>query len=182
MSNYLRDRSTGATWFFTVVTADRIPWLLDAEARGGLRQAFDEARRRFSFRIDALVLLPDHLHAIWTLPSGDADFGKHWSLIKRCTGDRLLATGGGRPGHTLTASQRRRRERGLWQRRFWEHRIRDEDDFGNHCDYIHFNPVKHGLVERAADWPHSTFSRFVARGWLAADWGVEPSRIVARGE
>jgi putative transposase len=138
--------------------------------------------RGFPFRVDAIVLLPDHLHAIWTLPPGDAEFGKRWSLIKRLSGDELYESGFEPSGTTWPASRRRRRERGLWQRRFWEHRIRDEGDFSNHCDYIHFNPVKHGLVERAADWPHSTFSRFVARGWLVADWGVEPTRTVARGE
>jgi putative transposase len=182
MSNYVRDRSAGGSWFFTVVTGDRHPWLLAPEAIRALRHAFDAVRRRYPFRVDAAVLLPDHVHVIWTQPSGDAEFGKRWSLIKRCTGDGLLEVDTVPSAKSVTASMHRRRERGLWQRRFWEHRIRDADDFRNHCDYIHYNPVKHGLVARAADWPHSTFARFVERGWLDADWGVDPVGVMAKGE
>lgn len=166
MSWYRRDRTPGATWFFTIVTGGRSPWLCEEAARAALRSAIDATRRRRAFAIDAFVLMPDHLHCLMTLPEGDADFSTRWSQIKRRTtwalrGDPMLS-------------------RASWQRRFWEHRIRDDHDLARHADYIHFNPVKHGLVERVGAWPHSSFHRFVARGDLAADWGDRPPDIAGR--
>ena len=119
------------------------------------------------FTIDAWVLLPDHLHCIWTLPPGDADYSTRWNRIKRrmsldCSADY-------KRDELLTASKRNHRESTLWQRRFREHQIRDEMDFMQHVDYLHYNPVKHGLCQRLADWPHSTFHRYVTQGVYSTD-------------
>ena len=175
VSNYLRDRTPGATWFFTVVTEGRRPWLCSPVAVAALRDAFVATNEKAPFGVLAAVVLPDHLHVVWSQPQGDAAFGKRWALIKRHVG--ALVELPGNPGST--PSRRRRHERGLWQRRFWEHRIRDEDDLQRHVDYIHFNPVKHGLVKCVAEWPHSSFHRFVAKGWLSADWA---GNVVGRGD
>ena len=132
---------------------------------GLLRAAFRDTRARHPFAIEAVVILPDHLHAIWTLPEGDADFTLRWRLIKSAFSSALPR------GERISASRLAKGERGIWQRRYWEHAIRDEADFERHVDYIHFNPVKHGYVTRVADWPHSSFHRYVERGLLAEDWG-----------
>jgi putative transposase len=167
MSRYRRARVAGASYFFTVVTDRRRPVLTDEPVRAALRAAILGVRRHRPFVIDAWVLLPDHLHCIWTLPEGDADFGARWALIKRATSAAL-------PEYVdasrRSASQSKRRESGFWQRRFWEHLIRDEADHLHHVDYIHANPLKHGLVRRVGDWPFSTFHRFVAKGAYAPDW------------
>jgi putative transposase len=119
------------------------------------------------FSIDAMVLLPDHLHCIWTLPEGDADYAMRWNRIKRGVSQRTRE----RVAATLSASRLKRGELGLWQRRFWEHQIRDERDFARHVEYIHWNPVKHGYVTRAADWPYSSFHRYVTQGVYPRNWG-----------
>jgi putative transposase len=129
-----------------------------------LRLAFRAARRERPFKIDGIVILPDHLHAVMTLPEGDADFSGRWRRIKSLFSRRVVAEG-------LPIRQNRRGEYALWQRRIWEHTIRDELDFARHIDYIHFNPVKHGLVTRVSDWPHSSFHRYVRSGLLPQDWG-----------
>lgn len=169
MSNYRRSRVAGGTYFFTLTTLNRLPVLTEAPVRAALREAILQTRITHPFEIDAWVLLPDHLHCIWTLPHGDADFSIRWSNIKRGVslqcGDKF-----GVP--RLTASRTKRRESGLWQRRFWEHQIRDERDFARHADYIHWNPVKHGLVAHAMEWPYSTFHRFVREGAYLPGWGV----------
>ena len=116
-------------------------------------------------------MLPDHLHAIWSLPEGDADFATRWSLIKSGFSRGLSASAARSP------SKLGKREKGIWQRRYWEHVIRDEADMARHIDYIHFNPVKHGLVSRVCDWPHSSFHRYVAEGVLPADWGGDVGEI-----
>ena len=112
------------------------------------------------------MVLPDHLHAIWTLPEGDADFSTRWRLIKSNFSRDLPRS------ERISTSRAAKSERGIWQRRYWEHQIRDEEDLARHVDYIHFNPVKHGLVARARDWPHSSFHRLVAAGLLHPDWGI----------
>lgn len=164
---YRRVRVPGASYFFTVVAWQRRQILCRPEVRQAVRSAFREELRTRPFVMDAVVLLPDHLHCIWTLPPGDDDFPARWRRIKasvsRAVGQQLEAE--------PTASRRRKGERGLWQRRYWEHVIRDEADFAAHLDYIHFNPVKHGLVERAADWPWSSFHRYTAAGTYPLDWG-----------
>lgn len=115
------------------------------------------------------MLLPDHLHCIWTLPQGDADFSVRWSMIKRLVSQACADEFG---VDNLSTSRMQRKESGIWQRRFWEHQIRDDNDFALHVDYIHWNPVKHGLVTCAMDWPHSTFHRYVAQEILPPDWGI----------
>jgi len=132
-----------------------------------LREAFKSVMDRHPFRIDAIVILPDHLHCIWTLPEGDSDFSKRWMLIKKRF--TMICHD---PDRTLpNASRVHKREQAIWQRRFWEHQIRDEQDYSRHVEYIHYNPVKHGFVEAPIDWPHSSFSAFVARRAYHRDWG-----------
>ena len=159
MTNYRRSNIAGASYFFTVNLADRSKTLL-TEHIALLRSAFEYTRDRHPFIVDAIVVLPEHMHAVLTLPEGDSDFALRWRLIKTVF-SRGLPHG----------------ERGIWQRRYWEHLIRDEADFSRHVDYIHINPVKHGLVARVAEWPHSSFHRFVQEGILPKDWagdlGVE---------
>ncbi len=162
MSNYRRHRIDGGCYFFTVVTAGRQPLLV--EHVDELRAAFAYVMKRHPVRIDAAVVLPDHLHCIWTLPPGDRNFAMRWRLLKSHF-SRSLPDLEPRSDH-----RRDRGERGIWQRRYWEHHIHDEVDYQRHCDYLHFNPVKHGYAERAADWPHSSFGRFVAAGVYSEDW------------
>jgi putative transposase len=164
MPEYRRNRIEGGTYFFTLALADRRSDLLVKEV-DALRAAVSRARALYPFTIDAWVVLPDHLHAVWTLPADDADFSTRWTLIKRGFSARIAA------GESRSASRIAKGERGIWQRRFWEHTIRDEADFGRHVSYVHFNPVKHGLVGNAWDWPFSSFRRAVARGDYPADWG-----------
>lgn len=171
MSRYRRSNTDGATFFFTVVTYRRQPILTNEPLRAALRTAILRVRERYPFAIDAWVLLPDHLHAIWTLPPGDADFGLRWGGIKRLVTHAVAADY--ERADWRNASRLARRESTIWQRRFWEHQIRDEDDFRHHMDYLHFNPVKHGLVETVADWPYSTFHRLVDSGVYPADWATE---------
>jgi REP-associated tyrosine transposase len=157
MTAYRRNLVAGGTYFFTVNLADRHSPLLTANIEL-LRAAFRYTRHRHPFTIDAIVILPDHLHALWTLPSGDSDFATRWRLIKTAFSRGL------RPVKRVSASRSRKGERGIWQRRFWEHTIRDEGDFARHIDYIHFNPVKLGYAERVQDWPFSSLHRRVRLG------------------
>jgi len=171
MRRYLRARTPGASYFFTVNLENRNGSRLLVDNVGALLDAFMRARECWPFRIDAIVILPDHLHALWTLPADDSDFSTRWRVIKA----RFSAAVAG--GEAVSASRQRRRERGIWQRRFFEHQIRDARDFAAHVDYIHRNPVKHGWVKRVADWPHSSFHRYVRQGLLAPDWGDEPAPL-----
>ncbi len=175
MTDYRRNRVPGGSYFFTVNLLDRNSDLLVAHV-GALREAVQDVRRRAPFHIDAWVVLPEHLHCMWTLPEGDADFSSRWRDIKKGFSKRLPA------GEDRSASRIAKGERGIWQRRFWEHTIRDERDYGAHMDYIHFNPVKHGLVMNVAEWPYSTFHRCVARGIYAEAWGVGSDDSLDRGE
>ena len=175
MANYRRCYVPGGSFFFTVVTERRAAILANDWARDGLRAAFRDCRQRWPFRVDALVMLPDHLHAIWTLPPDDADYSKRWGAIKKHFTQSWLAAGGNE--QPLTDSRHRYRRRGIWQRRFWEQAIRDQRDFECHCDYLHDNPVKHGHVTRVADWPYSSFHRFVANGTYPSDWAGHPDLI-----
>lgn len=168
MSRYRRAILAGGTFFFTVVAFRRQPILCDEAIRTALREAVLAVRRNKPFTIDAWVLLPDHLHCIWTLPPDDADFSGCWSLIKSAVSRAVGAQY--RRAEWQIASKSKHREAGIWQRRFWEHCVRDENDFRRHVDYLHFNPVKHGLVSRVADWPHSTFHRFAADRRYPLDW------------
>jgi Transposase and inactivated derivatives len=167
MPDYRRARIAGGTYFFTVNLLSRQD---DALVRhiDLLRACVRAVRARRPFVSDAWVVLPDHLHAIWTLPPGDEDYSVRWMDIKRRFALALPRT------EWLSEVRQGRRERGIWQRRFWEHAIRDEEDFRRHIDYIHYNPVKHGCVSRAADWPYSTFRRYVQRALLPLEWASEP--------
>ena len=169
MPDYRRFHVPGGTFFFTVVTYQRRPLLAEPMARACLRNAFRVVRERHPFDIPALVLLPDHLHTIWTLPRGDADYSLRWRRIKEEFTESYLEQGG--EEGFLSDSRRARKERGVWQRRFWEHAIRDEDDFEKQAHYIHYNPVKHGLVKRPLDWEFSSFHRWVRKGDYSPEWG-----------
>jgi putative transposase len=163
----------GGTYFFTVALRERGTDLLVREI-GALRDSVRSVLGEMPFRIDACVVLPDHLHCIWTLPPGDADFAGRWQRVKRRFSEALPAV------EARTAVMAARGERGVWQRRYWEHTVRDARDFALHMDYVHFNPVKHGFVSHAADWPLSSFRRCVAAGFYPADWGgggEEPAEI-----
>ena len=152
MPNYRRVFVPGGCYFFTVNLLDRDSRLL-VDHIGNLRDAVRETKHRFPFEIDAMVILPDHIHAVWTLPEGDADFSVRWRWIK-IRFSRSIPK-----GERLDAVRTARGERGIWQRRYWEHLIRDERDLSNHIDYCWFNPVKHGHVANAEDWPYSSFHR-----------------------
>jgi len=160
---YRRNFVPGATFFFTVALADRRSSRLTAHI-GDLREAFRKARSERPFEIDAIVVLPEHLHAIFTLPDGDADYPRRWWRIKTVFTHRLRHAG-------MALSSRDGTGRILWQRRYWEHTVRDEADFGRHVDYIHYNPVRHGLIANPADWPCSSLHRFIRQGVLAPSWG-----------
>jgi putative transposase len=175
MPDYRRNRVEGGTYFFTLALADRGSDLLVQEA-AALRASVSRVRARYPFNIDAWVVLPEHLHSVWTLPDGDADFSTRWGLIKRGLSARIAK------GENRSASKIFKGERGIWQRRFWEHTMRDEADFVRHINYVHFNPVKHGLVGNAKDWPFSSFRRAVARGEYPADWGGREEGVGEYGE
>ena len=157
MTDYRRNFVPGGSYFFTVNLADRQSRIL-VENLAVLRAAFRDVKARHPFAIDAIVVLPDHLHAIWTLPVGDSNFAMRWRLIKSAFSRTLPRN------EWESGSRRTRGERGLWQRRYWEHTLRDEVDSARHADYIHFNPVKHGHVGRVRDWPYSSFHRMVRLG------------------
>jgi putative transposase len=164
MSRYRRSKLDGGLYFFTVTLADRSSDLLIRHI-DRLRRVYASVQNRYPFETVAICILPDHLHAIWSLPSGDRNYPLRWSLMKAG-----FTRGLDEPSHR-SKSKIARRERGLWQRRYWEHRIRDDADFERDVDYVHFNPVKHGLVSQVSDWPFSSFHRYVREGALSADWG-----------
>ena len=170
MTNYRRFKIEGGTYFFTQVTHERQPWLCTEIARSLLRSAIIKVRKKYPFAIDAMTLLPDHLHCIWTLPPNDSDCATRWRLIKSEVtkqGKSKLRLQG-----NLSESRIKRGEQNLWQRRFWEHWIRDETDFKHHFDYIHYNPVKHGFCNHASEWKYSSFHRYVNQGVYSIDWGT----------
>ncbi|MDZ4819843.1 MAG: transposase [Planctomycetota bacterium] len=177
MSDYRRWFVPGGTYFFTVVTYNRYPFFRDDLARLLLGTAIREVQRELPFEMTAIVLLPEHLHCIWTLPSNDANYPERWTRIKERFTTKWIKGGGHE--EPVTAAQQERGNRGIWQRRYWEHTIQDQRDLEQHCDYIHYNPVKHGLVSRVVDWQWSSFHRFVAEGQYSSDWGrSEPPGIV----
>jgi putative transposase len=162
MVRYRRNFASGGTFFLTVTLADRTSSAL-TDHIVALRAAVKRTRRQHPFTIDAMVVLSDHFHMIMTLPEGDADFSNRLSLIKRRFTTAVLKTG-------IAIARHPNGEPALWQRRFWEHTIRDEKDFERHVDYVHFNPVKHNLVARVGDWPYSSFHLYVRLGLLPQDW------------
>ena len=163
MVNYRRNRVAGGTYFFTLTLRDRHASTL-VDHIDALRQAFRTTRHKRPFELDAIVVLPEHLHAVWTLPPDDNDYSSRWRSIKSLFTKALK-------GQMANVARNRRGEHDLWQRRYWEHTVRNEEDLRRHIDYLHFNPVKHGLVNRVRDWPYSSFHRFVQRGLYDNDWG-----------
>lgn len=169
MPDYRRWYVPGGTYFFTLTTAGRAPWLCDPVALACLRTAIQRCQERRPFDLSAMVVLPEHLHAIWALPAGDTAYSERWAAIKAVFSRDWLNQGGHeQPGSDSKVAHR---HRGVWQRRFWEHTIRDESDLARHFDYIHYNPVKHGLAKCPHHWPHSTLHRWASRGWYSPDWG-----------
>ena len=167
MSDYRRAFAPGGCYFFTVVTHGRQRLFEDIEHVDRLREGMRRTLQKRPFAIDAIVILPDHLHTIWRLPENDEDFSLRWRLIKH-----FLAC-------SIEADTNGRGEKLVWQRRFWEHQIRNQEDWRRHLDYIHFNPVKHGYVSRPGEWPWGSFAKAVKRGWYPADWGEqEPRHLV----
>lgn len=162
-----RLHNPGARYFFTVATFERRPLLV--QHIDELRRAFRITRARHPFEVEAIVVLPDHLHTLWRPPASDNDPGKRWRVLKRLFSARV-------PPQSTTPSQQRHRENGVWQRRFWEHCIVDERDWIQHLEYIHYNPVKHGYCAMPRDWPHSSFGRVVELGWYDAEWNTDPAR------
>ena len=173
--DYRRSRAAGGTFFFTVNLNDRSSTLL-VDHIEPLREAIRQVKARHPFDILAMVVLPDHLHALWRLPEDDRDYPLRWGLIKADFSRQLP------PLETVNLSRRLKRERGVWQRRYWEHQIRDEQDLQRHLDYIHFNPVKHGHARSAVEWPYSSIHRYVRAGLLPADWAGQGDEEWAMGE
>jgi putative transposase len=171
MPNYRRTHVVGGSYFFTIVTYKRADILLSELARTTLRTSIKECQERAPFQVDAFVLLGDHLHTIWTLPEGDSNYSFRWSFIKKEFSKCYLVGGG--EEQKLSDSRAMQFERSIWQRRFWEHMLRDEQDFERHVDYIHYNPVKHGLVKCPKDYQYSTFHRYVQRGVYPLEWGCQ---------
>jgi putative transposase len=169
MSDYRRWYVPGGTYFFTVVTYGRRPILCEELGRACLHAAIEAVRQQWPFEIVAIVLLPEHLHTVWTLPRGDDRYSTRWRLIKEKFTQRYLRAGGREIAPS--SSRKKQGERGIWQRRFWEHLVPDEDDLQRCVDYVHWNPRKHGLVARVRDWPWSSFHRFVELGEYDIDWG-----------
>lgn len=166
MSDYRRAYIPGGCFFFTLVTHHRQTLLAEERNIDRLREGFRRTQAKHPFQIDAIVILPDHLHSVWRLSDGDTDFSLRWRLIKH-----YLATG-------ISATTNGRGEKMVWQRRFWEHAIRDEAAWRNHIDYVHFNPVKHGYVRRPGDWRWSSFERAQEHGWYAPGWGeIDPANL-----
>ena len=175
MPNYQRSRVPGGTYFFTTNLLDRTSCLLVDEINA-LRTAVRKVRRAQLFHIDCWVVLPDHMHCIWTLPPGDVDYPSRWKTIKITFAKSIPKT------ESISTVRLAKGERGIWQRRYWEHTIRGDLDYSRHVDYVHFNPVKHGHVARVCDWPYSSFSRFVARGIYSRDWASDAGRCLMAGE
>jgi putative transposase len=175
MPDYRRNRVPGGTFFFTVNLLDRRSNLLVAQI-DALRDAVRQVRARAPFHIDAWVVLPAHMHRLWTIPEGDADFPGRWRAIKTAFAKSLPI---GEPQSPVMTS---RGERGIWLRRYWEHTIHDDRDFAAHMDYTHFNPVKHGLVAHPADWPHSSFRWCVDGGLYPDGWRGGSDEPQATGE
>ncbi|MCX5646032.1 MAG: transposase [Phycisphaerae bacterium] len=163
MPNYIRARLEGAHYFFTVVTYNRRKLFCSEWARQCLREAIRQTQARYPYESIAFCLMPEHLHCIWKLPDDDADFSIRWSPIKGLFTQQYRR--GTRHPESVPASRKRKGEACIWQRRFWEHRIRDQHDLQKHVDYIHYNPVKHGLVKHMEDWPWSTYHQYVKEGF-----------------
>ena len=176
---YRRNRQAGGCYFFTLTLADRSQSLL-TDNISILRAAFSKVQRERPFRIDAIVIMPEHLHIVMTLPPGDADYSTRWMLIKSYFSKSIPKT------ESISPSRKLKGERGVWQRRFWEHTIHNEFDLVKHVDYIHYNPVKHGYVDAPSKWPFSSIHKYIRDGKIPSDWGyvsinLDPVRRGAEG-
>jgi putative transposase len=167
---YRRSHIKGGRFFFTIVTYKREKLFNSPDNVELLRESIRHVKQRHPFKIDAFVLSPEHIHYIWTLPQDDHDFSTRWRLIKS-----FFSRHYERCRHELKASQIRKKEQAIWQPRFWEHFIRDEKDFISHVEYIHYNPVKHGLVQAPKDWEYSSFHRYAEKGVYEREWGTYTS-------
>ena len=166
MSNYRRALSPGGCYFFTLVTYKRFKYFANEKNVSLLRKAFRHVKHKYPFEIDAIVILPDHIHTIWHLPENDSNFSLRWRLIKHYVSTHI------------DNPINQRKEKAIWQRRFWEHVICDEYDWRNHMDYIHYNPVKHGYTDHPKNWKYSSYSRALIKGWYDNSWGYsEPLNI-----
>jgi len=161
MPNYRRSRTKGGVFFFTVVTHNRLAVFKSIENIRAFRHVINEVRHELPFKEVACVIMHDHIHSIWKLPEGDYDFSKRWGIIKARFTKHI------RRGAVSSLNQK------IWQPRFWEHEIRNISDLNNHIDYLHYNPVKHGYVDKVSDWKYSSFHRFVDDGYYAIDWGID---------
>lgn len=170
MPNYVRNFTPGGTYFFTVKTEGNAPIFCENENAKLLGVVFREMQQRWPVQIDAMVLLPDHLHAIWSLSSGDTGYPKRWAWLKKEFSKRYVFMEG--KEQFQSESRHRNRRLGVWQRRYWEHTIQNENEYKAYFDYIHWNPVKHGLVNSPGEWQHSTFGRWVEKGVYPRHWGA----------
>jgi putative transposase len=175
MPNYRRNRIPGGTYFFTVNLLERKSALL-VKHIGELREAVRVVREKEPFHVDAWVVLPDHMHAIWTLPSGDDRYSDRWRAIKKAFSKAIPKT------EYISLTRANRHERGIWQRRFWEHTICDDKDYAAHMNYVHYNPVKHGWAGSVREWPFSSFHRLVKIGVYPLDWAGSDSDSINVGE
>ena len=159
MSQYIRCHQPGGSYFFTLVTHSRRPIFINSDNVNKLKNAINKVKIKHPFSLNAMVILPDHLHCLWKLPENDKNFSRRWRLIKRYF------------SMEVAEKINSRGEKEVWQRRFWEHMIRDEEDWRKHMDYIHYNPVKHGLARAPKDWEHSSFNYWVEKGFYGKSWG-----------
>jgi putative transposase len=174
MPDYRRAYLKGGTYFFTVVTYKRIPVLKNDSEIHLFNDCLKATMHNYPFRIDAMVILPDHIHTIWTMPDEDDDFSIRWRLIKKRFSRQYLSLN----SVLVSESMVKKQEHGIWQRRFWEHLIRNDEDFNVHCDYIHYNPVKHGLVKSPDSWEHTSYHQFISKGLYSPNWGTnEPEKL-----
>jgi putative transposase len=186
MPNYRRYFVPGGTYFFTLKTERNAPLFGEESSIHLLGDVLREMQEKWPLTVNAMVFLPDHLHTIWSLPPGDAEYPTRWGWIKKEFTKRYLAEGG--QEQPRSRSRRQNRRRGIWQRRYWEHTIEDVDDFEAHFDYIHWNPVKHGYVRCPKDWPYSSFHRWVKEHVYPPSWGCGPmvpesvARVADAGE
>lgn len=171
MSSYKRNFVDGGTFFFTVVSYKRQKIFTSPSFRTALRKAIKKTQQQYPFEINAWVLLPNHIHCIWTLPNNDKDFSLRWAMIKNSVSQQCKYTLYNNA--LLTPSKIERNESTIWQRRFWEHTIKDESDYQKHLDYIYWNPVRHGHVSSVNEWPFSTFHRDVQAGLYDEGWGFD---------
>ncbi|OQK16487.1 transposase [Methyloprofundus sedimenti] len=170
---YHRVYIKGACYFFTLVTEKRRPIFKDEKQINILRESFKKVMKKYPFTINAIVVLPDHLHCIWTLPEGDHDYSTRWRLIKTGFSKNCDKTNINQPNQARI----RKKQQAIWQHRFWEHMIRNEQDYHEHIDYIHYNPVKHGYTNKAVDWPYSSLHQYIKDGIIPKNWGVSGIEI-----